>query len=59
MNNELMKDIISVLECLKTDAEMALSGDWDTTTVEGIKSFESQISLINTLLDKLNKEITL
>jgi hypothetical protein len=37
---------------------MALSGDWDTTTREGIdEGFEAQISLIEPLIDKLTREL--
>ncbi len=58
MSNELLKATIHVLRCLKTDAEMALSGDWDTTTQEGIdEGFEAQISLIEPLLDRLTREL--
>jgi hypothetical protein len=57
MNKELLRETVHVLRCLKTDAEMALSGDWDTTTSEGIESFESQISLIGNVLDRLIQEL--
>jgi len=57
MNKELLRETVHVLRCLKTDAEMALSGDWDTTTSEGIESFESQISLIENVLDRLIQEL--
>jgi hypothetical protein len=57
MNKELLRETVHVLRCLKTDAEMALSGDWDTTTPEGIESFESQISLIEIVLDRLIQEL--
>jgi hypothetical protein len=40
---------------LKKDAEMALSGEWDCTTMEGRETgFEAQIYLIDKTLDKLN-----
>lgn len=59
MDNELLQRTILVLECLKKDAEMALSGEWDTTTQEGIDTgFEAQVSLITPLLDRLTREIT-
>jgi hypothetical protein len=44
---------VKVLNTLKTDAEMALSGEWDCTTSEGIESFNDQIELIDKVLDKL------
>jgi hypothetical protein len=58
MNKELLKATIHVLRCIKTDAEMALSGDWDTTTREGVdEGFEAQISLIEPIIDKLTREL--
>ena len=49
-----MKDeVVKLLNTLKTDAEMALSGEWDCTTQEGIESFNDQIELIERTLDKL------
>jgi hypothetical protein len=50
----LKGEIISLLNTLKKDAEMALSGEWDCTTQEGIETgFNAQITLIEDLLDKL------
>jgi hypothetical protein len=50
----LKGEIISILETLKKDAEMALSGEWDCTTQEGIETgFNGQITLIENILDKL------
>jgi len=47
-------EIVELLNNLKTDAEMALNGDWDCTTEEGIETgFSAQISLIDNVLDKL------
>ena len=46
-------EVVKVLNTLKTDAEMALSGEWDCTTSEGIESFNDQIELIDKVLDKL------
>ena len=43
-----------LLYTLKKDAEMALSGEWDCTTQEGIESFSDQIDLIQKVLDKLD-----
>jgi hypothetical protein len=58
MNKELLRETVHVLRCIKTDAEMALSGDWDTTTREGIEEgFDAQISLIEPLIDKLTREL--
>jgi hypothetical protein len=57
MNKELLIETIQLLKCLKTDAEMALNGEWDTTTQEGIESFESQIVLIEPILDRLIQEL--
>lgn len=47
-------EVVELLNTLKKDAEMALSGEWDCTTSEGIESFNDQIELIDKLLDKLN-----
>jgi hypothetical protein len=50
----LKGEIISLLNTLKKDAEMALSGEWDCTTQEGIETgFNGQITLIEDLLNKL------
>jgi len=58
MNKELLRETIIVLKTLKEDAEMALSGDWDFTTKEGVDDgFEAQLSLIEPLIDKLTKEL--
>ena len=46
-------EVVRVLNTLKTDAEMALSGEWDCTTSEGIESFNDQVELIDKVLDKL------
>jgi hypothetical protein len=46
-------EVVKVLNTLKTDAEMALSGEWDCTTSEGMESFNDQIELINKVLDNL------
>jgi hypothetical protein len=35
MDNNIKNEVIDVLECLKKDAEMALSGEWDCTKMEG------------------------
>jgi hypothetical protein len=58
MNKKLLIETIQLLKCLKTDAEMALSGDWDCTTMEGRETgFESQIYLIEPILDRLIQEL--
>ena len=52
--SSLKGEIISLLNTLKKDAEMALNGEWDCTTQEGIETgFNAQITLIEDLLDKL------
>jgi hypothetical protein len=48
-------EVVELLIGLRKDAEMALSGEWDCTTMEGMETgFESQIYLIDKTLDKLN-----
>lgn len=47
--DEVLTPIKKVLQTLSTDAIMALNGDWDTTTQEGIESFNDQLELIDTL----------
>lgn len=49
----LKDEVVVLLNTLKKDAEMALTGEWDCTTTEGIESFNDQIILIDKLLDKL------
>jgi len=54
MSKELKQEVIRVFTILKEDAEMALSGEWDCTTDEGIETgFTAQIELIENILDKL------
>lgn len=54
MTDEVKKEVIKVLETLRSDAEMALDGRWDCTTREGIEDgFEAQIYLIDKTLDLL------
>ena len=45
----LLEPIINVLTSLAKDAQMAISGDWDTSSNEGKESFNDQIELIDTL----------
>ena len=45
----LIESVKSVLTSLATDANMALTGEWDCTTSEGIESFRDQLTLIDTL----------
>ena len=45
----LIEPVKSVLTSLATDANMALTGEWDCTTSEGIESFRDQLTLIDTL----------
>ena len=50
----LKDEVIHLLHSIKTDAEMALDGRWDCTTMEGRETgFEAQIFLIGRILDKL------
>jgi len=57
MDNNIKNEVIDVLECLKKDAEMALSGEWDCTKMEGRETgFEAQIYLIDNVLNKLKDE---
>lgn len=51
MDNNIKNEIINLLECLKKDAEMGLRGCFRTED-----GFESQIYLINNVLNKLKDE---
>lgn len=52
--NNYREEIIELLKGLKTDAEMAISGEWDVTSQEGIETgFTAQVELIDSLLDKI------
>jgi hypothetical protein len=54
LQTDIKTEVIHLLESIKTDAEMALDGRWDCTTMEGKETgFEAQIYLINKLLDKM------
>ena len=52
--HHLNDEVKLLLHTLKKDAEMALSGEWDCTTQEGIESFNDQIDLIEKVLYKLD-----
>lgn len=54
MENLLKEEVVDLLNTLRTDAVMALNGEWDTTTQEGIETgFSAQIELIDRMLNKL------
>ena len=49
--NSIVKPLVSTLSTIKQDAEMAMSGEWDCTTEEGIETgFGGQIALIDQVL---------
>ncbi len=50
MKNQSLQKVREILNVLRKDAEMALNGDWDTTTDEGIESFGAQIEVIDSAL---------
>lgn len=50
-NNNIMNEILSVLETLKEDAEMALEGTWDKSD----DGFEAQITLIDKIILKIQE----
>ena len=55
--NQHREQIIDVLNSIRTDAQMALDGDWDCTTEEGIETgFTAQIDSIDDLLSKIEDE---
>ena len=60
--NQHRDTIISTLNTLKMDAEMALNGDWDVTGSGGplnnevAESFEAQINLIDEVLNLIEDE---
>lgn len=59
MTDKLKKEVVDLLNTLKKDAEMALSGEWgvaDNAPDEMKDGFECQISLIDEMLTKLNQE---
>lgn len=47
--DSLIEPVKKVLTSLATDAKMALTGEWDCTTSEGLESFKDQLTLIDTL----------
>lgn len=54
MKDAIKKEVKNLLKTLKKDAEMALNGEWDCTTEEGIQTgFSAQITLIDEILKKL------
>lgn len=50
-------NIIKTLRTLKRDAEMALEGEWDVKTEEGLDSFEDQIFIIDNAIVALGEQI--
>lgn len=52
MDANLKEEIITLLNTIKADAEMALDGRWEPSG-DGLDGFEAQISLIDVVLDKL------
>lgn len=56
MDDKLKKEVIKTLQSLKKDAQMAIDGEWDCTTEEGIETgFSAQIEQIDKILTKLKK----
>ena len=53
-NNEKILESIRILNLLKDDAKMALSGEWDRST----EGFKSQIYVIDKALKELKTENT-
>lgn len=54
----LKEELIDLLETIKKDAEMALSGEWgvaEYATDEQKEGFEAQIELIDSMLIKLEE----
>jgi hypothetical protein len=51
MKNQSLQKVREILNVLRKDAEMALNGEWDTTTDEGIETgFGAQIEVIDSAL---------
>jgi hypothetical protein len=46
-------EVTDVLKTLRIDAEMALAGDWDCSSADGMGGFEAQIELIDNALNKI------
>ena len=46
-------EVTDALKTIRIDAEMALSGQWDCSTAEGMGGFEAQIELIDNALNKI------
>jgi len=55
MTQKLVDEIISHLEMIIEDAEMALDGRWDCCTDEGKDGFNAQINLTEDLLNKVKE----
>lgn len=59
MTDELKKEVVILLLDLKTDAEMALSGEWgvaENAPDEMKEGFQCQIDSIDEMLTKLNQQ---
>lgn len=51
---EVIKNAVSIFNTLHEDAKMALDGEWDCTTQEGIETgFTAQITLIDQIVPQL------
>lgn len=58
MSNENLQKIREILLVLKEDANMALNGEWDCTTEEGIETgFNAQIELINVAVNLIDQAV--
>lgn len=55
-DKQKIEELISALETLKEDAEMALDGSWDVNTTEGKEGFEDQIELIDDTINKVKND---
>jgi len=52
MTRREKEDVLVLLDTLKTDAEMAISGTWDKSK----EGFEYQVVLIDDFVKNLNKQ---
>lgn len=47
--DSVLKPVKEVLVCIAEDANMALAGDWDCSTTEGLEGFTAQLENIDSL----------
>ncbi len=57
ISEEHMKQIKADLKTLHKDCNMALSGEWDVSTKEGLEAFNDTIEVIERIAENLDIQL--